>query len=1164
MAQTRDRYLWFGTFSGLVQFDGVRFKGFNTTNTAAFRNNTVWSLHVSRSGALWIGTNGGGLIRYENGRFVCFTTEHGLPANTIRALSEDRNGTLWVGTTKGLCSLATASSAAHSSNASKPSTVMAPPSQHHALHFEAVHLPTPNGLQPSINVLFGDTSQISQVSSLSSSPPTAQRTNAAISTTTTSKTFNVWVGTEGGGVYHLMNGGLTRISVANGLPADNVNEIYQDASHLFWIGTSKGYCTIANADAHGSLLTSQANPHSLVQADYSISPTQLGDCVVRRIRQDRDGNVWIATSSGLFRSTNGILSGFPASNELAKANLNTLLEDNEGNLWIGSYNSLGLICLRNGLFLPVGVPEGLATDVIYSIAEQPRQNTSATTFWFGGYGGITRYEQTATQPRATRYFLGENSKPQAAANLVRALLFRRDGSLWAATYGAGVFRFDGRQFVSVVSTKNGLSNDIVRCLFEDVRGALWIGTRNGLAKYKDGICTLYSTANGLPHNSIMSLFEDSKHRLWVATDGGGVACVSGGETKNISIYSTRNGLASDVVFSFYEDATGALWITSNGGITRLKNGRMASIRGTDGLPNENVYHLASNGNGTFWCGGTIGIFSMQEATLNATMDAKERGEHTRPVECTLFGKADGMRAVDCTVPAELCRTSQGIWFPTLKGALYLDKQPRPAAASAPLYVQSLQYDGQTITLDTASGQEWSIPAGARQFTIEYTALCFAHTERIRFRYRLDGVDNDWLEAGQRRTAYYTNLPPATYTFHVIACNADGVWEAKDGKDAKGVMLRFTVQPHIWQTLWFYALCGLGVMATGWGITRYQVSRVRRRNELLKRLVDEQTMQLTAANRELESVNQEIQRQNEVLSEQAAEIEVISTGLQEKNAQLGKANLMLHEQNLTLEELDNEKNEFLGIVAHDLKNPLAQITMSASLLQRYLDNMTQEQVAERLQGIQMTAQRMGDIIAKLLDINAIESGKLLIHPTPCHLNHFVESFVQQYAERATAKNIRLHFMAGPEQPIALADKHILTEILDNLISNAVKYSPQGKSVFVRCWSENTVRASDAANRTPNGTANGTANDTTDTADKQTIRISIRDEGPGLSEADQQKLFGKFARLSAQPTGGEHSTGLGLSIVKKLVEAMNGRVWCESVLGAGATFIVELPAAPDAIA
>ncbi|MBS1536429.1 MAG: hypothetical protein JST20_01615 [Bacteroidetes bacterium] len=254
----------------------------------------------------------------------------------------------------------------------------------------------------------------------------------------------------------------------------------------------------------------------------------------------------------------------------------------------------------------------------------------------------------------------------------------------------------------------------------------------------------------------------------------------------------------------------------------------------------------------------------------------------------------------------------------------------------------------------------------------------------------------------------------------------------------------------------------------------------------------------------------------------------------QKSDIERVNQELQERNTYLAELNAEKNEFMGIAAHDLKNPLAAIMLTSDITRRYWKNLTHKEISDNIDGIYTTAQKMKAIIINLLDTHAIESGAINLNIRQFSLSEVVVAEAENYRERAIAKDIQLHIQSSPSDIEIIADEQILREVLDNLISNAVKYSPHDKNIYIS---------------TTQSTAEG----------KNVVRVSIRDEGQGISEEDKKKMFGKFQRLTAKPTGGEHSTGLGLSIVKKLVEMMGGRVWCESEgIGLGAIFNIEFPA------
>jgi signal transduction histidine kinase len=238
--------------------------------------------------------------------------------------------------------------------------------------------------------------------------------------------------------------------------------------------------------------------------------------------------------------------------------------------------------------------------------------------------------------------------------------------------------------------------------------------------------------------------------------------------------------------------------------------------------------------------------------------------------------------------------------------------------------------------------------------------------------------------------------------------------------------------------------------------------------------------------------------------------------------------LLEHQAEELIALNSEKNEMLSIVAHDLKNPITAVRGLGELIKSgYTQGVQLQEVAQQIMN---TGDKMLDLVKNLLVENQLEEGKMPFALRILNIAVLVEASIREYRQIAALKSITLHYTNEATDTRVIADEQAFVQVMDNLLSNAVKYSPHGKQIFVR------VVSVEAA-----------------------VRIEVQDEGEGISEEDIKKLFGKFVRLSAQTTGGEHSTGLGLSIVKKMVAAMHGRVWCESEAGKGATFIVELPKA-----
>lgn len=238
---------------------------------------------------------------------------------------------------------------------------------------------------------------------------------------------------------------------------------------------------------------------------------------------------------------------------------------------------------------------------------------------------------------------------------------------------------------------------------------------------------------------------------------------------------------------------------------------------------------------------------------------------------------------------------------------------------------------------------------------------------------------------------------------------------------------------------------------------------------------------------------------------------------------------IEEVNKKLKQADSEKNEILSIAAHDLKNPIYSISMLAKVIRDETD-LERAEIEEFSHDIITTSDRMLELIKNLLDLNAIEQGKAKIIPEDFKVAELICSMSDIYRERAAEKNIRLNVVNNTEDIVLRADRSATLQVIDNLVSNAIKFSPHDRNIYINIRDAGEFGI-----------------------------IEVKDEGPGLTEEDKKKLFGKFERLSAQPTGNENSTGLGLSIVKKYIDSMNGKISCESSPGKGAAFIVELPKA-----
>ena len=889
----------------------------------------------------------------------------------------------------------------------------------------------------------------------------------------------VWIGSDTG-LYSVTRGELVPWTGFGGKGLGRVNALAAGARGSLWVGTEVGLLRIDGADlAVQTWGVSEGLPHERVVSLLSIGP----------------GEVWVGTERGLVHLRGDEMTVFDADDGLGSDFVTALWPDRAGSLWVGTYGG-GLSRITDASVETMTVDDGLPSGLVISLFED-----FEGSLWIGtDGGGLARLRDTPLYSFGTREGL--------SSDLALAISQDPDGTIWLGTAGGGLNRVrDG--VIDVFTSAEGLSSDLVFSVIRDDRGQLWVGTDAGLDILRGGGFEPWVGRGGEPWR-VRVLHEGVDGSLWVGTDGQGVFQIRDGAI--LSHYHRGAGLSSDVITCIFSEAEGAVWVGTHGGLDVIRAGSVDTI---GGLPSDFILTIFEDQDGDIWVGTFQGVahwsggrltsltadHGMTEGAVGGIL-ADDRGSLWMSTNTGVFevprralqkasrggasvvprwyGRADGMRSLECNggyQPAAWRMEGGDLWFPTVKGAVIIEpgattSNPRPPA----VVLEEAWVDQLELPLD---GPPPVIDPDAHKVEFRFTAPSLLIPERVRFKYQLEGFDADWVEAAGSRTAQYTNLPARDYTFRVIASNDSGVW------NRTGAAFSFRQRAHYWETAWFWALCLAGAVALAVKSHRVRVRHLQDRERQLSALVEEKTHHLSIAVDELSIRNDQLRRLNE------------------------------------------EKNEFLGIATHDLKNPLNVIRGYAELLldEPDVDPSEREAVIGK---ILLASERMIDLIRDLLDVNAIERGELVWRPVPCEAAALASQVVTMLRQSAAGKGQTLEFEAPADPAVAFADPRLTTQILENLVSNAVKYSPHDRTIRVRVSRHEEV-----------------------------IRFEVHDQGPGLSEEDLGRLFGKFTRLTPRPTGDEHSTGLGLSIVKRMVEAMNGRVWCESRLGEGASFFVELP-------
>ncbi|HEX2077994.1 MAG TPA: two-component regulator propeller domain-containing protein [Longimicrobium sp.] len=595
---------------------------------------------------------------------------------------------------------------------------------------------------------------------------------------------NLWIGTVADGVVRYRDGRYERLGTR---PGDQVTSLHADAGGAVWIGTfDSGVTRLRGGEARRLAGEGPGAPRR-----------------VNSILRDREGTLWLAAENGLFRmeGERAVPVPLPGGRPITQAS--GLHRDQEGNLWVGSRQG-GLFRLRPTAVAALTRADGLPHDIVFAI-----EGDGAGGVWIGTQGGVAH-----RTPGGTRLYTQAGGA--LADNVTRDLLRSRAGDLWAATNG-GLTRIRGGR-ATTFGARDGLPDDRVRALFEAADGTLWIATYNGLAALRDGRFQSYGAAQGLPDPYILSVFQDRRGTVWVGTQSEGLFRMAGGR-----FVPGPRELARQPVFRMMEDADGTLWVGSARGLARIRGDGVFLFTTRHGLAGSSVYQALDDGRGRLWLTGSWGVGHVPRAELEAVAAGR-----ARTVTMKQFGSRDGMAGEASSISRAWRGPDGRLWFGTPAGVAVVDPARLRRNARAPVPIIE-----RVVVDDEVHEGEGSIEVvpGNRRLELHFTAASFVAPEQLRFRYRLEGYDPGWVEGGTRRVAFYTNLPPGRYVFHVQARNEDGVASTHVPR----VTLR--LRPYYWQTWWFALLVGAAALAAALAAHRLRVRMAQQavREEMLRDL-----------------------------------------------------------------------------------------------------------------------------------------------------------------------------------------------------------------------------------------------------------------------------------------------------------------------------------------
>ncbi len=905
--------------------------------------NSVDAVTQTRDGYLWVGTQEG-LARFDGVRFVTFSrrTVAVLRSDNITSLVADSTGGLWIGAAGG--------GVLHSLNGT---FTPLPPGPGDPLGHLYRIFPDGDALWAA-----PDNGGLLRVANGRITPFVTARGpwTDRVTVVRRDRDGSLWIGTFDDGLHHVTAGGEDHLLA--GLLDNQVRALWPDPDGSLWIGTLRGLNRL------------QAGKITAYTAKDG-----LADDSVLSILRDREGSLWVGTERGLSRLSGGafaILPRDPGPNPAVRS----LFEDREGNLWIGTSGG-GLGRLKDVPFTTISRSEGLSSDLAWSIFQDRKG-----ALWIGTADGLNRLADGRLTTLSTRDGL--------PSGIVRSIAEDVDGTLWIGTFKGLVHLAGGR--LSTFRRSDGLPNDAVLTLLPDA-GGLWIGTLGGLARYEGGRFTAWTRQDGLPEESVFSLLKEADGSLLIGTRRGLARLHKDWRERRerIEAVGETTGGPQDNVFVLYRDRAGTLWIGTRSWLYRYRDGVFRAFTFSDGLPDDRIFSILEDDRGYLWMSSNHGVSRIRKADLDSFADGK-----IPIIPSVSYGVADGMKSAECNGASQppAWRTRDGrFWFPTLRGVAAVDPDRVPAGRPAPpVTIEDLLVDRRAVPRSGVI----RIPPDPASFEIQYTALSLTAPEKLRFRYRLDGFDHGWIDAGTRRTAYYTNLRPGTYTFRVVAADGDGNWSPA------GTELPFVIAPHVWQTGWFAVLCVVLAAAAAAGAWRWRLHAARMRERELLELVERRTHDLQAERDRAEEARREAER------------------------------------------ADRAKSEFLANMSHEIRTPMnAVIGMTSVLLGTPLTGTQREHVDT----IRSSGESLLGVLNDILDFSKVEAGMLEIEPVPFDVRACVAEAVNLLAAEAAGKGLRLEVrIASDVPPVVVSDASRLRQILVNLLANAVKFTTRGEVVL----------------------------------------------------------------------------------------------------------------------
>ena len=762
----------------------------------------------------------------------------------------------------------------------------------------------------------------------------------------------VWVGANNG--LHRFENGVERVfTTRDGLPDNSIWGLAPGAGGGLWIGTHSGaLCEyrqgrIRAVDRRGD----------------------QGQTSILTLLADRDGALWIGTDGGgISRLAEGKFSSYQTRDGLSSQVIRCLFEDAEGSLWMGTAGG-GINRFKEYRVTMRTAREGLPSDSIRSV-----QQDSAGDVWLGTTNGIARL-------RASGELAAYKPSEGQSRSLMWPVIRDRVNNLWGGSEDGSLRRFRGEP--KGKPDGEWKFPPPIRLLFEQRNGAVWAVAAETLIRIQGDSTKVFGKAEGLVPSAVEAMAEDAGGAIWVGMAPG----VQRFDGQRFGPLLTLPG-ARPAVRSLWADKGGKVWVVTYSGLIRIDGTHITLFTPAQGIPESDVGQILEDDAGYFWITYTASILRVSRADLDAVAEGRRR-----TVTPERFGAADGLRGsteyASGSTPVAWKGRNNKLYFATYSGLLEIDPARLTVARPVPpVLIERVTGDRET---PLAAGG-WIRAGGKLEF--HYTALSFLFPEFMQFRYRLEGFDADWVEAGNRRAAYYTNLPPGQYRFRVAARKPDGVW------NESAVSFPLEARPRFYQTLWFDFLCLAAAAAAGVAFYRLRVNALRRSERWLAERVAERTAEL---------------RQEVAVRQRAEE---------------------------AARAASQAKSEFLANMSHEIRTPMNGVLGATELL---LDGETVSEKRRYLGMVKSSAESLLGIINDILDFSKIEAGKLELDLVDFDLRALLDEVVKSFSLSAGRKGLELICRVDDVPEMAVGDPTRLRQVATNLLGNALKFTASGEIV-----------------------------------------------------------------------------------------------------------------------